>query len=359
MLRRNDSKALLERAFGPSAAGNTTRFVAIAGQDGLRWIIPARLGASSRVLSDWHPWNTKSRLAWRAIRFSSYTGVLSFLPGTRAFEFGLSDVAWHEFGWTQTYPPHVVTYVGTVGPHQKLVCSFVDPHSCETSMVVKFPLAETAKEQLRRDFTSLGELIDEGRDVGPKPLRIDSQARFAAQSYLQGRPEDVAITDAHLVFLAALARGGKKIRLDAVRNELRAQRNVMVTNGLLNGAHLDWIDGFLNAGDWSGTVPSVRTHGDFAPWNLKRSASGDIRAVDWEDSAPDDLPYLDLHHFRSSVKRALGITYSVPWDAYTAALKRLDPEFSAAAAATAIAATRFVYWARRRAGGHPEEWDTP
>jgi hypothetical protein len=358
MLGYKDARALLERAFGPSAARNTTRFVAIAGQDGLRWIIPARLGAASRVLSNWHPWNAKSRLAWRVIRFSSHSGILSLLPGTHTFEFGLSDVAWQEFGWTQTYPPLVVTYVGTVGPHQKLVCSFVDPHSFETSMVVKFPLAEMAKDQLRRDYNSLCELIDEERDLGPKPLHMDSQARFAAQSFLPGRPEDVPFTDAHLAFQLALVRGGKRLRLDAVRGEVGSQRDALVAKGLLNGAALDWIDKLLNSGDWSGTVPSVRTHGDFAPWNLKRSANGAVHAVDWEDSAPNDLPYIDLHHFRASIKRAFGKTCSVPWDAYTAALRRLDSEFSATAAATAFSATRFAYWARRRASGRAEEWDT-
>jgi len=348
MLRPDDAADLLARAFGPSAAGERTRFVAIAGDSGLRWIVPERLGKASSALSNWQPHKTKSRIGWTAIQLLSRAGALSLLPGARTFEMGLSDVAWREYGWTQDHAPQVITYVGTPGPDQKLVCSLVDPRTSDTALIVKFPLWETAKERLRREFATLHELIAESRDIAPKPLRIHKDARFAAQSYLQGRPVNATITTEHLKFLASLVRRDKRIHLETVRSELRRRHGELVDQGVAPRALLRWIGKTLDSGDWSGAAPSVRASGDFAPWNLKRSADGRIRAVDWESSAVGELPYIDLHHYRFQVTEGIGSPCRVPWEAYTAALQENDPEFSGTVPGTTLAASKLTYWMRSR-----------
>jgi hypothetical protein len=46
------------------------------------------------------------------------------------------------------------------------------------------------------------------------------------------------------------------------------------------------------------SVPVVchRTHGDFVPWNIRKS-NGRLFVFDWEDSLPDGLALTDIFHF--------------------------------------------------------------
>ncbi len=46
-------------------------------------------------------------------------------------------------------------------------------------------------------------------------------------------------------------------------------------------------------------IPAVWEHGDFAPWNIKSTKSGDLHAVDWEFATRKGLPLFDLIYFRS------------------------------------------------------------
>jgi hypothetical protein len=41
----------------------------------------------------------------------------------------------------------------------------------------------------------------------------------------------------------------------------------------------------------------VICHGDFARWNLRKSANGDIVVLDWEWSHSDGIPGIDLVHY--------------------------------------------------------------
>lgn len=43
--------------------------------------------------------------------------------------------------------------------------------------------------------------------------------------------------------------------------------------------------------------PVVVHHGDFAPWNLIRTSSGLLKAIDWEYGNREHLPYLDLAYY--------------------------------------------------------------
>lgn len=53
----------------------------------------------------------------------------------------------------------------------------------------------------------------------------------------------------------------------------------------------------LSEGQWR-VVPQ---HGDLAPWNVRRSAAGRLRAFDWEYGRIQGFPYLDLAHYTLKV----------------------------------------------------------
>jgi len=327
MLQLKDADRLIAQVFGAKDAilrNDALRFVAIEGGDGLRWIIPADLGPSSHVLADWRPYKRSSRLAWRIVQVASQAGILSRVPGTRLFEVDLTGIEWADYGWLRSYPPCVITYVGTAGPHQKLVCTFVDPHAAAAILVVKFPLVDSANSLLWREYENLNTLVNEGRDIGPHPLRIDGQIRFTVQSYLQGRPVGVAIGQAHLDFLAGLVQPRRHLELRTARSELYTRRDYLASIGALSGAAHDMVTSLLEDGAWNGVVPAVRIHGDFAPWNLKRRPDGRLSAIDWEDSEENGLPYVDLLHFRASVTNLLGRKCHVPWKQYTRAIMSVD-----------------------------------
>jgi hypothetical protein len=52
-------------------------------------------------------------------------------------------------------------------------------------------------------------------------------------------------------------------------------------------------------------VPAAIVHGDFAPWNVRLSASR-IRAFDWEWASSEGLPLIDSIHHRLQVGFLLG-----------------------------------------------------
>lgn len=355
MFRLDDAERLIRDAFGTPVSGTGgTQFVAVSGRDGLRWIIPADLGSASRVLADWRPYKWLSRQVWSALRAASGTGLLARIPGTRTFGVDLRAVAWSDYGWDRPDPPHLVVHVGTPGDHQKLVCLLVDRQTSDGAAIVKFPLAPSATACLKREYATLVQLADEGRDIAPRPLRADAETRFTVQTYVQGRSAGVALGEAHVNFLASLVQPGRRITLEAARNEFQAQRQKLEAAGRLSSSARRTIDSALNHQSWSGDVPLVRSHGDFAPWNLKRCPDGRIRAVDWEDSAADELPYVDLCHYARSVSEQLGRRCAVPWEAYTSALMLRDPQFSADSVGNLRVAAALSYWMRR---GCQDEWD--
>ena len=52
-------------------------------------------------------------------------------------------------------------------------------------------------------------------------------------------------------------------------------------------------------------VGVVRTHGDFAPWNVLRLRDGRVVLIDWEASIREGLPHTDLAHFVLACERYL------------------------------------------------------
>lgn len=333
MYRTSDARGLLTQTLCLPEAAGSHRFVAVAGNRGLRWIIPADLGRASVVLQNWQPYNRLSRLGWHAIQLAARSNVLSLAPGTHNFTADLSHVSWRSFCWTSDRAPRLLAYVGTPGRYQKLVCSLVDDKALQIVSIVKFPLVETAKERLRREFHTLEALARRACTLGPAPLHLDDQTRFTVQSFLPGRPSGFTDLIPHIEFLAQLIDPETRIELREMREQLLVERDALVAQGKLVGRSLDRLDAAMEKCDWDGDVPSVRAHGDFAPWNLRLSHDGKIMAVDWEESVASELPYFDLHHFRRTTRLALQHDVSIPWNDYTAALRRNDPTLTPARAA--------------------------
>lgn len=342
MLEKSDAGELLSRAFGAAPGHRAgTRYVALAGELGLRWIIPSDAGAAGDALAAWAPYKRTTRLGWRLVTLAAEAGLLTRIPGAVALTVDLAAVDWSVYGWSHPVPPQVVTYVGTPGDQQKLVCSLVNRESKKTELVLKFPVGATASDSMARELAVLRTLERAGLDIAPKAVREGDGASFTVQTYLSGVPDWVDVTPAHVGFLTCLIERDRSIAIESLRERLQARQNKLADQDARAAAAIDRL---LAKGRWGGTIPSVRRHGDFAPWNLKRRTDCRIQAVDWEDSAEGALPYYDLHHFQRSVLFRLGRRASVPWAAYTAALRAAAPTLSDEGAATVREFSAIEHW---------------
>jgi hypothetical protein len=114
-----------------------------------------------------------------------------------------------------------------------------------------------------------------------------------AQTVLAGKQVATGLSPAHIAFLRTLSNGERRPAsataffrsLDERIGPLPELRRLLTRAR----AVLDQL-----------VVPSTITHGDFAPYNLRR-ANGRIAAFDWENATLDGLPLIDLVHHELQV----------------------------------------------------------
>ena len=302
---------LLQRLFPGSGAPAT---FAVLGGVRPRWIVPVGKPQIARLLSSWRPYKLSSRLGWHALCGAARGGLLHHLPGVKTFTAQGGD--WRDFGWEAATPPLTAFYVGTAGPQQKLIALLADAEDGTPRLIVKFPLGARAWRGIAHEYETLQCLQAEKRFPVPAPVHLDTDKRFAAQSWLEGAPVGTGITKAHIAFLGALRQPGATIALEPARAALLEKRARLIASGGLPAMVADEIKTLLSGDDWRGTVPAVRIHGDFAPWNLKRLHGRAITALDWEESADEGLPFYDLFFYQRQVKRLLGRHVDIPLGSY-------------------------------------------
>lgn len=314
-----DAGALLEQCF-PRVGEHAEQFIALSGKRGLRWILPAQGNKIGSLLGAWRPYTLKAWLSWGVIRAAVRGGFLGQLPGTKRFTADISATDWREYGWPGEKPPLVLVYVGTSGLHQKLVVTLADPESGVGKTVIKFPLVDTAWLKIAHEYETLLELQAESRNNVPLPLHIDREKQFAVQYYMPGKPVGIALGSAHYDFLASLRQCDYRIDLEAVRAQLVERYRTLSEVGKVTSELAGQIEEVLAKINWHGTIPAVRLHGDFAPWNLKRQTDGKIHTVDWEDSQVFGLPFYDLFFYKMQVERLLRRNVRIDRNAYINAL---------------------------------------
>jgi hypothetical protein len=343
MLQKEAAGEVLSRAFGLTpVCGRGTRYVALAGDLGLRWIIPSDASAAGQALAAWSPYKITSRLGWKVVTAAAKAGVLSYFPGAATLSVDFDSVDWDAYGWPHRTPPYVVAYVGTPAEQQKLVCTLVNRDTGQCEYVLKFPLGSTAREGMIRELVALRDLERRQLDVSPRVVREGIDTSFTVQTFVGGQPDWVRITKDHVNFLSLLVDAKRPVPLESLRERLQMRRKGLTSDA--DGRSRATIARLLDEGHWSGEIPSVRVHGDFAPWNLKRSTDGRIRAVDWEDSTPSGLPYFDLHHFRRSLAFRLDRHVTIPWQTYAEAVRRVAPGFSDEIASSVRTLAAIEHW---------------
>ena len=153
---------------------------------------------------------------------------------------------------------------------------------------------EISRNHVRREAEALARLgRHPGRPLAPRLLFAgDAGGRYLVVSApLHGRPPGPDLTDDHSRFLAALRSDRVTCAADtALARALWDRRPLLAARPDLARA-LHELMPVLGAV----RLASATVHGDFAPWNLRRTPNG-LVAFDWEYAQTDGLPLIDQTH---------------------------------------------------------------
>jgi hypothetical protein len=272
-------------------------FLVLSGQGGPRWIVPVDPRLGRPFLAHWRPYGRLSRWLWRGAAAAYRLRALGRVPGVQAVSVAPPPGAgWHHLDWRAEEPPTAVVHIGTPGPTRKAVVGLVDTPSGALAAVAKLPLGPAAQSAILHEAAMLRRLAAERPARAPQIVYEDLERGIAVQEPMEGSPSGRHFTSAHLEWLTGLVDSDNEITLDTVR---RAFVRRLET---LDGA-AGWAKSRLSAaldeiaGDR--VLPQAWVHGDFAPWNLRRSPRAGLVALDWERACPDGLPLFDLVHFHT------------------------------------------------------------
>ena len=267
------------------------RYCVVAGAKGPRWIVPWPGRVGSGVLAAWRPYTAAAILGWSALRAAYRTGLHRRLPGVRCF--GVAGSAdWSHLGWSREAPVSV-TYIGTPGPTQKAVAHLLPWRDGACQRVAKVPLGPKAARTILLEAEMLGRLAEEKPGVAPCVRFVDRKNGRTLQDVVAGKASGRRLEPRHVDWLAGLRRDGHTI---SIRDHAkRLSTNIQKLRPDVPGRErlLDRLEAQMD----DSLLPSVWTHGDFAPWNIKNLPGGGVAAIDWGDAECDGLPLHDLFYY--------------------------------------------------------------
>jgi hypothetical protein len=277
-------------------------YLAIPGNSGPRWLIPARSQACAAVLSSWRPYSFSGRAKWLAIRMAARAGLLH-LSGSvsRVAISRAGSLRWFERCAVRSRTGEIVILVGNPSPSRKLIVFLLDD-SHRIGAVLKVGLTAAGGVNVLHEAEVLGQL--DQYSWAPKLLSVHLELRAASQEYVHGIPANREFRPDYLNLLCRLPRSGSSRNLanlaDAMAKSLcpfRAELDKIAPN-LLNRS--------LASLGLDIAVPTILMHGDFTPWNIRITPESGCVLVDWESASFAGLPGYDLFHFYFSDDRLFG-----------------------------------------------------
>nr|NJM03236.1 hypothetical protein [Desulfobacula sp.] len=106
-----------------------------------------------------------------------------------------------------------VIYVGTPGPHQKAVATFINPVTGIPVNVVKVALKKSTLENLTREADMLKKIAEFNVPGIPKIISIEDNGAKTVQTVISGRLTSRKLTKAHINWLLKLPRFEKPLHL--------------------------------------------------------------------------------------------------------------------------------------------------
>lgn len=256
-------------------------------------------------------WGGRARMvsaaqSWRS-RAASVTAVPAYLPRARAWRAvaavraalappshrreRTASTCWLPDAVAELVPRDAI--VGTPGPYQSILVRLADPASGRIVAIAKVAASTTASARARvqNEVDAMHDPVV--RNLVPEVLaetQVDGHACFIMRRAL-GRPLGAGVGDfrsAHSL-LNSLGVGGR--RVPAAGHPWLQVVASRFTRVPLNRLPRE--------------VGVVRTHGDYAPWNVLRSRDGRLTVIDWEASVAEGVPGVDAAYYSLSVERYL------------------------------------------------------
>lgn len=285
-----------------NAAEPAERYLLIPGNDGPRWMIPARPRASASVLSAWHPYDLASRMKWLAIRMAARTGLLRFVPSIASIETSRNGaLRWFERCGIQSRAGEMVILIGVPSADRKLVVFLLDD-TRRIAAVLKVGLTDGGASSLLHEAEALDRLKQ--YDWVPQPLSVHPELRAAAQEYVPGEMPGREFRPEYMEILCRMPLSGDSRSLAEFAREMADRLSPF--RDRLDQMAPGLLDRSLDCLDLDAAVPTMLVHGDLAPWNMRCNPTRGYVLVDWEWADFGGLPAYDLLHFQFNDDRLFG-----------------------------------------------------
>ncbi|HWE01398.1 MAG TPA: phosphotransferase [Tepidisphaeraceae bacterium] len=281
--------------------GYLRHFAAVPNLENARWLVPLDCPAiSAAALSLYTPSRRSAKLKRAAVRLAMHARLPIWyrdhlwiaqrhLPPIEASLDPLLHTRHVRWALSSGAP---------VGARNRKASALVLAPDGQMLAFVKIARSDIARRIALREAGVLERLaqVPALRDSTPRVIfsaDVDGD-RLLAQTPLPGGPAPIEFTAAHAAFLALLQTPV------TVRAAFTATVAQMPTRLLaLSMPHPELMETYYR------TLPTLQkfdvpitiTHGDFAPWNLRRH-DGRVGAFDWEYGEPSGLPLMDEIHYR-------------------------------------------------------------
>jgi len=278
------------------------RYIVVPGNSGPRWLVPASAHGAASVLSSWRPYSLMGQVKWIALRMAIRTGVVRIFPSVSSLTIPhASSLRWFERCGIAAQAGQMVIMVGNPSPDRKLTVFLLDAAG-QIAAVLKVGLTHGGRLSAVHEAEVLRKL--ELFCWAPDLLTILPDLGAAAQQYVHGSQPDSNFRQEYLNLLCNMPLGGTPLNLAAAAHAIDGRLHPFADE--LQEAAPDLLHRCLSCLALDKDIPTILVHGDFVPWNIRKTSDCGYVLVDWEWADFTGLPMHDLLHFHFSVNRFLG-----------------------------------------------------
>lgn len=274
-------------------------YLVIPGNNGPRWIIPTSSVLATDVLSQWRPYGFTSRIKWQLLCLLYKLNVLTKLPNIHRITLEPSSINTSHLTAKNSVEIEVnvvpVIYVGTPGPQQKAVVTWIDIKTKCSLAIMKIALGLEAKSSIIKETKVLKYLSEFAIHNVPELIEVNQIKGISLQTVLDGKLSSRSLTNRHISWLLSLPTQSKVTSFIAQKNKL--QGIFESSEVKLTKTEVFTITYGINSISSKNTIELILNHGDFTPWNIKQVADHELKVMDWEDANVDGFPLWDLCHF--------------------------------------------------------------
>jgi len=305
----NTTQKHIKKQLNDAGFRNFRHYAALPASKPRLFIPLASRKSRARGLAFHSPGSFKAQISLAVAKALNCLGMRFHLMKHTISLYARSQKAFENNGLLQRISEHLgypiidlVIFGGSESPRRKITALAV---TCGQGkdVVVKIADTELGTEAIKQESKALQAIADS--ELSGQAPKLIAEGKWCSY-YVQLQEKAVGIshkqtsslTNAHLDFLSKLSTVDRKV---TPLKETRIWQNVKALAGAASSKALPQsiriaLEKALSNEFANMPVVCHRTHGDFAPWNIKVH-NGKLFIYDWEDSLPDGLALTDIFHF--------------------------------------------------------------